>query len=429
MWFQIRSGMNILLIGSGGREHALAWKLTQSPLCTSLYIAPGNPGTAASGINVDIKINDFAAIKSFCLSHDISMIVVGPEAPLVDGLTDFFRQEDTKHIGIIGPSAYAAQLEGSKAFAKKFMQKYNIPTAVSMEVHAGNMEEGQRFLESMQAPYVLKADGLAAGKGVMIIDGIQEAKTMLREMLSGKFGKASDTVVIETFLKGIEFSVFALTDGKNYLLLPEAKDYKRIGTGDTGLNTGGMGAVSPVSFADEELWQKVIDRIVKPTISGIYAEKMDYTGFVFFGLINVDGDPYVIEYNCRMGDPETEAVLPRVKSDWVQLLQAAVEGRLDKQSIETDDRYAVTVMLVSGGYPEDYAKNKVIQGLDGIEDSLLFHAGTAAFNGDIVTSGGRVLAVTTLHPDFKEAVRISMQNADKIQYEGKYYRNDIGFDL
>ncbi|HRO09405.1 MAG TPA: phosphoribosylamine--glycine ligase [Saprospiraceae bacterium] len=421
--------MNILLIGSGGREHALAWKLTQSPLCTSLYIAPGNPGTAASGINVDIKINDFAAIKSFCLSHDISMIVVGPEAPLVDGLTDFFRQEDTKHIGIIGPSAYAAQLEGSKAFAKKFMQKYNIPTAVSMEVHAGNMEEGQRFLESMQAPYVLKADGLAAGKGVMIIDGIQEAKTMLREMLSGKFGKASDTVVIETFLKGIEFSVFALTDGKNYLLLPEAKDYKRIGTGDTGLNTGGMGAVSPVSFADEELWQKVIDRIVKPTISGIYAEKMDYTGFVFFGLINVDGDPYVIEYNCRMGDPETEAVLPRVKSDWVQLLQAAVEGRLDKQSIETDDRYAVTVMLVSGGYPEDYAKNKVIQGLDGIEDSLLFHAGTAAFNGDIVTSGGRVLAVTTLHPDFKEAVRISMQNADKIQYEGKYYRNDIGFDL
>lgn len=421
--------MNILLIGSGGREHALAWKLTQSPLCTSLYIAPGNPGTAASGINVDIKINDFAAIKSFCLSHDISMIVVGPEAPLVDGLTDFFRQEDTKHIGIIGPSAYAAQLEGSKAFAKKFMQKYNIPTAVSMEVHAGNMEEGQRFLESMQAPYVLKADGLAAGKGVMIIDGIQEAKTMLREMLSGKFGKASDTVVIETFLKGIEFSVFALTDGKNYLLLPEAKDYKRIGTGDTGLNTGGMGAVSPVSFADEELWQKVIDRIVKPTISGIYAEKMDYTGFVFFGLINVDGDPYVIEYNCRMGDPETEAVLPRVKSDWVQLLQAAVEGRLDKQSIETDDRYTVTVMLVSGGYPEDYAKNKVIQGLDGIEDSLLFHAGTAAFNGDIVTSGGRVLAVTTLHPDFKEAVRISMQNADKIQYEGKYYRNDIGFDL
>lgn len=421
--------MNILLIGSGGREHALAWKLTQSPLCTSLYIAPGNPGTAASGINVDIKINDFAAIKSFCLSHDISMIVVGPEAPLVDGLTDFFRQEDTNHIGIIGPAAYAAQLEGSKAFAKKFMQKYNIPTAAYMEVHADNMEEGQRFLESMQAPYVLKADGLAAGKGVMIIDGIQEAKTMLREMLSGKFGKASDTVVIETFLKGIEFSVFALTDGKNYLLLPEAKDYKRIGTGDTGLNTGGMGAVSPVSFADEELWQKVIDRIVKPTISGIYAEKMDYTGFVFFGLINVDGDPYVIEYNCRMGDPETEAVLPRVKSDWVQLLQAAVEGRLDRQSIETDDRYAVTVMLVSGGYPEDYAKNKVIQGLDGIEDSLLFHAGTAAFNGDIVTSGGRVLAVTTLHPDFKEAVRISMQNADKIQYEGKYYRNDIGFDL
>ena len=421
--------MNILLIGSGGREHAIAWKTAQSPLCNRLYIATGNPGTAATGINVDIKANDFEALKVFCLDNDINMVIVGPEAPLVEGLTDYFRQEETRHIGVIGPSAYAAQLEGSKAFAKQFMHKYGIPTASYIEVTTENIEEGIRFLYTLPAPYVLKADGLAAGKGVLIIQDVAEAEYSLKEMLSGKFGKASEKVVIEAFLGGIEFSVFALTDGKDYLLLPEAKDYKRIGEGDTGLNTGGMGAVSPVPFVDENLWAKVKERIVEPTIRGIHQEQMDYTGFLFFGLINVDGDPYVIEYNCRMGDPETEVVMPRIQNDIVVLLQAAVEGKLSGHEVQIMPQSAVTVMLVSGGYPEDFEKGKVISGLELVEGSIVFHAGTSSYEGNIITSGGRVMAVTTLHRDFKEAVKISLANADKIHYDGKYYRRDIGFDL
>ncbi len=421
--------MNILLIGSGGREHAIAWKIAQSPLCNALYIATGNPGTATIGINVDIKSNDFEGLKGFCLANGVNMIIVGPEAPLVDGLTDFFRQEDTKHIGVIGPSAYAAQLEGSKAFAKQFMLKNDIPTASYLEVTTQNIDEGIQFLHSLQAPYVLKADGLAAGKGVLIIQDITEAEDSLTEMLSGKFGKASEKVVIEAFLSGIEFSVFALTDGKDYLLLPEAKDYKRIGAGDTGLNTGGMGAVSPVPFMDEILWTKVKEQIVEPTARGIRQEQMDYTGFIFFGLINVDGDPYVIEYNCRMGDPETEVVMPRIENDFVTLLQAAVAGKLSEYEVQIMPQSAVTVMLVSGGYPEDFEKGKMISGLEQVEGSIVFHAGTTSKEGSIVTSGGRVMAVTTLHTDFREAVKISLANADKIHYEGKYFRRDIGFDL
>lgn len=421
--------MNILLIGSGGREHALAWKMSQSHLCNHLYIATGNPGTAEVGINVNIKTTDFEALKLFCLDKDVSMIVIGPELPLVDGLTDYFRQEDTRHIGVIGPSAYAAQLEGSKAFAKHFMEKYQIPTAAYIEVTTDNLQEGIDFLQSMQKPYVLKADGLAAGKGVLIIDDLKEAVASLEEMLTGKFGKASEKVVIEAFLSGIEFSVFALTDGKDYLLLPEAKDYKRIAEGDTGLNTGGMGAVSPVPFVDEILWQKVVDKIVKPTIDGIHAEKLDYTGFVFFGLINVSGEPYVIEYNCRMGDPETEVVIPRIESDLVQLLKAAIDNKLADHTLTINTHSAVTVMMVSGGYPEDFEKGKIISGLDLVTESLVFHAGTTIADGHIVTSGGRVLAVTTMHRDFREGLKISLANADKIQFDKKYYRKDIGFDL
>ncbi|MCZ2100914.1 MAG: phosphoribosylamine--glycine ligase [Chitinophagales bacterium] len=421
--------MNILLIGSGGREHAIAWKLAQSSLCDQLYIATGNPGTALVGKNIDIQAHDFEALKSFCLDQDISMIIVGPEAPLVEGITDFFRQEATKHIGIIGPSAYAAQLEGSKAFAKQFMQKYGIPTASYLEVTTSNLQEGFRFLEAQSAPYVLKADGLAAGKGVLIIQDLEEAQLSLQEMLTGKFGKASEKVVLEAFLSGIEFSVFALTNGKDYILLPEAKDYKRIGEGDTGLNTGGMGAVSPVPFVDQSLWTKVRARIVEPTIHGIHQEQMDYTGFVFFGLINVEGEPYVIEYNCRMGDPETEVVMPRIQNDLVALLQSAIEGNLTEHQMQIDARSAVTVMMVSGGYPEDYAKGYTISGLDQVEGSIVFHAGTHASGDKILTSGGRVLAVTTLHTDFKAAAKISISNADIIQFDGKYYRKDIGFDL
>lgn len=421
--------MNILLIGSGGREHALAWKLVQSNLCTHLYIATGNPGTASLGTNVDINVFDFGALKTFCLTNDVGMVIIGPEAPLVDGLTDYFRGKETKHIGIIGPSAYAAQLEGSKAFAKRFMEKYDIPTAPYLEVTSKNLQQGFNFLDTLQAPYVLKADGLAGGKGVLIVENIDTAKANLQEMLSGQFGKASEKVVIEAFLSGIEFSVFALTDGKDYILLPEAKDYKRIGEGDTGLNTGGMGAVSPVPFVNDALWQKVIYKIVKPTIDGINQDEMDYTGFVFFGLINVQGEPYVIEYNCRMGDPETEVVIPRIKSDLVALLQAAIQRKLKKHTIEIDSQSAATVMMVSGGYPEAFDKKKVIDGLDQVEGSLVFHAGTTFEGDNIVTSGGRVLAITTLNPDFRKAIKISMDNAEKIHYEGKYYRKDIGFDL
>jgi phosphoribosylamine---glycine ligase len=421
--------MNILILGSGGREHALAWKISQSKLCRQLFIAPGNAGTSLCGTNVPIQVNEFDAIKGFCLKNDVKLLIVGPEGPLVDGITDTFRSNDTKHIGIIGPSAYAAQLEGSKAFAKKFMQKYNIPTAAYLEVTPSNLTQGYEFLDSLKAPYVLKADGLAAGKGVLIIDDISEAKNQLNEMLSGKFGKASETVVIEEFLSGIEFSVFALTDGKEYVILPEAKDYKRIGEGDTGLNTGGMGAVSPVPFVDDILWEKVINDVVIPTIEGISAENMDYTGFVFFGLINVKGVPYVIEYNCRLGDPETEAIVPRMSDDLVELLIDAVNGNLKGKTINITNEAATTVMMVSGGYPGDFEKNKEISGTENIKNSLVFHAGTTSADGKILTNGGRVIAVTTLHHDFRQAAAMSLSNADIISFEGKYYRRDIGFDL
>ena len=421
--------MNILILGSGGREHALAWKISKSKLCRQLFIAPGNAGTSLCGINVPIQVNEFDAIKDFCLKNDIHLLIVGPEGPLVEGITDNFRTNETKHIGIIGPSAYAAQLEGSKAFAKKFMQKYDIPTAAYLEVTHENLDLGFEFLDSLKAPYVLKADGLAAGKGVLIIDELSEAKNQLNEMLSGKFGKASETVVIEEFLSGIEFSVFALTDGKDYIILPEAKDYKRVGEGDTGLNTGGMGAISPVPFVDKILWEKVIDRIVKPTIEGISAEKMDYTGFVFFGLITVKGEPFVIEYNCRLGDPETEVIIPRINDDLVTLLHDAINGNLKDKILSISDKSAATVMMVSGGYPGDFEKYKVINGTENINTSLVFHAGTISKEGKILTNGGRVLAVTTLNHDFKKAVEISLKNVEEISFEGKYYRRDIGFDL
>lgn len=421
--------MNILIIGAGGREHAIAQKVSESPHCDKLYIAPGNPGTAKCGRNIDFKVSDISRIKNFCLTNDISMVIVGPEGPLVDGITDAFRSEETRHIGIIGPDAYAAQLEGSKAFAKKFMQKYRIPTAAYLEVNQQNMAEGLSFLETLTPPFVLKADGLAAGKGVLIIADINEAKAELQAMLSGKFGQASTTVVIEEFLSGIEFSVFALTDGKDYVLLPEAKDYKRIGEGDTGLNTGGMGAISPVPFVDEALWQKVKDKIVKPTIDGLHHEKMDYTGFVFFGLIKVNNEPYVIEYNCRLGDPETEVVIPRIEDDLVVLFQAAINKKLSSQKLNITQQFAATVMMVSGGYPEDFEKNKVILGLNEVNGSMVYHAGTIEKDGQIVTAGGRVLAITTIHEDFRKAIAISLSNADKINFDGKYYRKDIGFDL
>lgn len=421
--------MNILLVGSGGREHALAWKISQSNLCKQLYIAPGNPGTAQCGINVEISAQDIQGLQSFCLETDITLVVIGPEAPLVDGITDAFRTEKFKHIGIVGPSAYAAQLEGSKAFAKKFMQKYQIPTAAYLEVTAVNLDEGLAFLQKQNAPYVLKADGLAAGKGVLIIEDLEEATQEIKNMLSGKFGKASETVVIEQFLSGVEFSVFALTDGKEYVLLPEAKDYKRIGEGDTGLNTGGMGAVSPVPFVDDTMWQKVKERIVIPTINGLHDEKMDYSGFVFFGLISVNGEPYVIEYNCRMGDPETEVVIPRIDDDLVPLLLDSAQKKLQHQVLKTTDLFATTVMMVSGGYPGDFEKHKAISGLDQVSGSMIFHAGTRIKDSALVTSGGRVMAITTLDTDFKAAVKTSLANASIINFEGKYYRTDIGFDL
>lgn len=421
--------MNILIIGSGGREHALAWKIAQSPNCTQLFIAPGNPGTALCGINVALQINDFEGLKKFSLDNDISMIVVGPEAPLVDGITDAFKSDDTKHIHVLGPSAYAAQLEGSKAFAKQFMQKYNIPTAAYLEVSQENIAEGMSFLDTLSGPYVLKADGLAAGKGVLIVDKVETAKENLAEMLNGQFGKASEKVVIETFLDGIEFSVFALTDGKDFVILPEAKDYKRIGEGDTGLNTGGMGAVSPVPFVDDDMWQKVINTIVKPTIDGIHAEGMDYKGFVFFGLIKVGNDPFVIEYNCRMGDPETEVVFPRIESDIVTLFADVFTANLKNTQLQISEKSAATVMMVSGGYPGDFEKHKVISGADEVTSSIVFHSGTTQKDGNTVTNGGRVMAITTLHEDFREAVKISLANADQIDYVGKNYRRDIGFDL
>ena len=423
--------MTILLLGSGGREHALAWKMLQSNKCSKLFVAPGNAGTSQIATNVPLNILDFDAIKTFALTEKVEMVVVGPEDPLVHGIYDFFKNDaDLNHIPVIGPSKVGAQLEGSKEFAKEFLIKHKIPTAAYDSFTKETVEKGCAFLETLQPPYVLKADGLAAGKGVLIIQDLEEAKSELRNMLvHEKFGNASSKVVIEEFLDGIELSCFVLTDGKNYKILPTAKDYKRIGEGDTGLNTGGMGAVSPVPFADAVLLEKIENRIVKPTIAGLQRDGIEYKGFVFIGLINVKGEPIVIEYNVRMGDPETEVVIPRLKSDLVELFQAVGNQTLDQVSLEIDERSATTIMVVSGGYPEDYGKGFEITGLEDIEDSIAFHAGTTLKDGKVVTNGGRVIAITSFGESFQDAIKKSYQNIDKLNFDKMYFRKDIGFDL
>lgn len=422
--------MNILLLGSGGREHALAWKILQSSKINKLYVAPGNAGIGQIAENLNISPLDFSAVKVQVLDKKIDMVVVGPEDPLVKGIYDFFiNDKDIQHIPVIGPSKLGAELEGSKDFAKRFMMRHNIPTAQYKSFTNENIDEAYKFLEELKAPYVLKADGLAAGKGVLIINDLNEAKTELKAMLGGMFGAASNTVVIEEFLSGIECSVFVLTDGKSYKILPVAKDYKRIGEGDTGLNTGGMGAVSPVSFADDTFMKKVEERIVRPTVEGLQKDNIIYKGFIFIGLIKVGGEPMVIEYNVRMGDPETEVVMLRIKSDLVDLLEGVASESLDKKRLEIDSRYATTIMLVSGGYPGDYEKGKIISGLESVNDSIVFHAGTIADKHSITTNGGRVIAISSYGNSKDEALNKSFSNAEKVCFDGKYYRKDIGFDL